>query len=463
MSADGLRNGILGVLTLVGVNHRSAPLEFRERLVFSEAVLAPTLTRLVEDGTFLEAAILSTCNRVEILVLAREAAGAVEALEAFLERERGVSAAELRRYSYQCVGKEAVRHLFEVAAGLDSMVLGEPQILGQVKQAYRSAREAGTTGSLLERVLQSALAAAKRVRTETGISRNAVSIAFAAVELARKIFDDIAGQRALLLGAGKMSELAARHLVSAGVKITVASRTFQHAAVVADRLGGAAVHWDAAFALLDSVDIVVSGTGAPGIVLGTEPVQAAVRSRRGRPLFLIDIAVPRDIDPAVNKIPGVYLYDVDDLQGVVDSNLSDRRRSAETARRMIDEEVEGFERWRSSLQITPAIQALREQLMGVGRNEVDRFRRRLGPLSSEQQAAVDELARSLVQKFLHRPITRLKHSAEIGDATRTVALYKEIFGMGDFEARASETPDSDGLAEDEPSGPRRILPGGREG
>jgi len=451
------------MLLLLGVNHASAPLEFRERLAFPEDELPQALARLLADGTFLEAVLLSTCNRVEVLVLARDANGATEAVEAFLERERGVSSQEIRRYSYRHSGKEAVRHLFEVASGLDSMILGEPQILGQVKQAYHVAREAGTTGSLLERLMQQGLATAKRVRTETGISKNAVSIAFAAVELARKIFDDLAGRHALLLGAGKMSELAARHLAAAGVRLTVANRTFQRAAVVAERLGGEALHWDAAFEHLRAVDIVVSGTAAPGIVLHEPQVREVFRHRRGRPLFLIDIAVPRDIDPAIHRIDGAYLYDVDDLQGVVDGNLEERRRAAAGARERIAADVESFERWRSSLQITPAITALRERLLHVGRGEVDRFRRRLHGLSPEQHAAVDELARSLVQKILHRPITRLKSSAELGDASRTVALYKEIFGIPDDLADEAPEDEAHPAKEEEPPGPRRILPGGREG
>jgi glutamyl-tRNA reductase len=450
------------MLVLLGVNHASAPLEFRERLAFSEEELPAALGRLLADGTFLEAVMLSTCNRVEVLALARDSHGAPEAVEAFLARERGVSSHEIRRYSYRHANKEVVRHLFEVASGLDSMILGEPQILGQVKQAYRVAREAGTTGSLLERLLQHGLATAKRVRHETGVSKNAISIAYAAVELARKIFDDLAGRQALLLGAGKMSELAARHLAAAGVRLTVASRTFQRAAVVAERLKGEPVHWDAALAHLRDVDIVVSGTAAPGIVLEAAPVREVFRHRRGRPLFFIDIAVPRDIDPAVNRIDGAYLYDVDDLQGVVDSNLEERKRAAGVARELIAAEVESFERWRSSLQITPAISALRERLQRMGQGEVERFRRRLAGLSPEQHAAVEELAKALVQKILHRPITRLKSSAERGDASRTVALYKEIFGIPDD--LAEEPGEEQARAGEEvPPGPRRILPGGREG
>ncbi len=451
------------MLILLGVNHVSAPLALRERLAFPEADLPDALRRLVAEGPVEEAMIVSTCNRVEVLVRASDGRAGSEAVKEFLARERGLSGDEIERYSYHHRGQDAVRHLFLVASGLDSMILGEPQILGQVKTAYLAAHGAGTTGPILERLLQQGLAVAKRVRTETGISRHAVSIAFAAVELAKKIFDDLKGREALLLGAGKMSELAARHFVSSGVRITVSSRTYNRAAVLAERLGGSAVNWDEAFAQLRDVDIVLSGTAAPEMILGPAEIRESLRGRRGRPLFLIDIAVPRDIDPTVNDLDGVYLYDIDDLQGVVDSNFEQRNRAAEAARITIEAEVGNFERWRSSLDITPTIVSLRRTLLELGRGEVERFRKRVGSLSPEQQRAIDDLVRSVMQKVLHRPITHLKESAQRADAAATVEVYRRIFGLPDESSSATDDDRPEGPGGEEPApGPRRVVPGGRE-
>ncbi|MBZ5639426.1 MAG: glutamyl-tRNA reductase, partial [Acidobacteriia bacterium] len=319
------------------------------------------------------------------------------------------------------------------------MVLGEPQILGQVKRAYEVAREAGTTGAVLDHLLQQGLAAAKRVRTQTGISRHAVSIAFAAVELAKKIFGDLRGRSALLLGAGKMTELAARHLVSNGVsRIVVANRTYSRAAALAERFLGEAVNWDEGLVFLERVDIVVTGTAAAEPVLTKAIVQKAARARRRGPLFLIDIAVPRDVAPDVNDLDNVYVYDIDDLQGVVDSNLEERRREAELAATMIEGEVESFARWRQSLDLAPTITALRERLHGIGRSEIERFRRKLGALSDEQRQAVEELTRGVVQKILHHPIRHLKGCASEGSGSDVAGLYRRIFDIPDDLAAAAD-------------------------
>jgi glutamyl-tRNA reductase len=426
------------VLTLVGVNHVSAPLAFRERLAFPEDALAEALRRLLADG-FEEGMILSTCNRVEVLVRTSEPDSAPQRVRAFLERERGVDRHEIERQGYQFVGGDAARHVFSVASGLDSMILGEPQILGQVKTAYLAAREAGTTGPMIDHLLQQGLAVAKKVRTDTGISRHAVSIAFAAVELARKIFERLEGRTALLLGAGKMAELAARHLASHGVRIIVASRTYNRAAHLAQHLAGEPVAWESAFDRLWQVDVVVSGTAAAEIVLPVAQVRSAMARRRGKPLFVVDLAVPRDVDPAVNDLDGVYLYDLDDLQGVVAGNLAERARAAEVARVTIDSEVAAFVAWRAAREVAPAIVALRETLEELGRREIERFRARLGGLTPEQERAVEEMTRSLVQKVLHRPIQHLKASAQHGDVEAQVRLLRELFGVRDDEAKETKT------------------------
>ncbi len=450
------------MLILVGCNHRSAPLAFREQLAFGPEEIARAIGRLrAKDGVD-EALILSTCNRVEVLARGDGTpAQGVREIKGFLCEERGLSAEELERHSYHFTDLDAVRHLFRVAAGLDSMILGEPQILGQIKQAYLAAKDCDSTGTVLERLMQQCLRAAKRIRTETGISRHAVSVAYTAVDLARQIFGDLRGRRVLLMGAGKMSQLVVRYFSKNGVRdVAVTSRTFNHAEVLAERCAGQAVHWQEGLARLSEVDIVVSCTTSPQTILSREQVAQARRRRRGAPLFIIDIAVPRDVDPEVNQLDGVYLYDIDGLQSVVDSNLKARERAAERATHMIEREIETFDRWRQSLEITPTIVALRERLLHMARSEVDRFTSRLGPLSSDQRKAVEELTRGLVQKILHRPVRHLRASAARGDVDASTSLYKQIFGLEEQGGRS----EADVEQPDRPAdrGPQRVIDGGKE-
>ncbi|HEX4823225.1 MAG TPA: glutamyl-tRNA reductase [Candidatus Polarisedimenticolaceae bacterium] len=441
------------MLTLVGMNHRSAPLSLREQACFPEDGIPAALARLRDEGGAAEALIVATCNRVEILTRTVDGRPAPEAIRAFLARERGIAPETVEQHVYVHEGLQAAHHVFAVACGLDSMVLGEPQILGQVKRAYALAREAHAVGPVLDRLMQHALAAAKRVRTATGISRHAVSVAYAASTLARTIFDDLEGCSVLLMGAGKMSELAARHLESQGVRdLTVTNRTYARALDLATSLGGRAVPWDERQVQLSRVDIVVTGTAATQPVVLRSHVKEALRSRKGRPLFIVDIAVPRDVEPSAGDLDGVYLYDVDDLQDVVDAGLNERRRAAEEARRMLDAEVVAFDRWRQAVDLSPTIAALRQQLHQLGHDEIERFHRRLGSLSPEQHAVVEELARSLIQKVLHTPIMALKSAAERGEAAARTALYREIFGLDLAE----------GGNGDEASGPTHAISGGKD-
>ena len=438
------------MLSLFGVNHRSAPVEVRERLAFSDEELPAMLRRLVEEPEVAEALVLSTCNRVEVLVRASRSDAGLDAVRDFLSSERGIPAAELDRSAYRLVGLDAVRHLFHVAAGLDSMVLGEPQILGQVKQAYAIAREAGTTGPVVDHLLQRCLAGAKRARTETGISRHAVSISFAAVTLAKRIFGNLRGHAAMIHGAGKMSELALKHLVRAGVdRVAVTNRTFSRAVTLAQEFGGQAIPWEDRFSWFEKVDIVITGTAAARPVITRADVQRAVRARHGRPFFIVDIAVPRDVEPEVNALDNVYLFDIDDLHGVVDSNLDERRRAAEDSRRLIEEEVGAFARWRQAQQVAPTIAALQDHLQRIGRDEIERRRRKLASLSPEQHHAVEELTRAVVQKILHPAIRHLRSSAERGDGAGHAALFGEIFGF--VERRVDESAHEAGGSDDEPS------------
>lgn len=446
------------MVTLLGVNHRSAPLAFRERIGFAETEIPEVLRGLVLGPRFEEALILSTCNRVEVLARPREGVAGARAIREFLTSSRDVSLEEIERYAYCHEDLEAVRHVFRVASGLDSMVLGEPQILGQVKRAYAVARESGTTGPVLERLLQQGLAAAKRVRSETGIARHAVSVAYAAVTLARKIFGDLEGRSALLLGAGKMSELAARHLAGNGVApLVVANRTYSRADDLAREFGGLAVPWDRAFEQLEKVDIVVTGTAASEPVVRKERVQAAMRARRNRPLFFVDIAVPRDVETAVNDLDNVYVYDVDDLQGVVDTSLEERKRAADQAAQLLDVEVGEFDLWRQSRRVNPTIAALSARLHGIGKDEFGRLRRKMGSLSPEQERAIEELVHAIAQKVLHPAVRHLKDSVRRGEGSEKSALYERIFALD----RAPAEPPAVEPGEGE-RGPHRVIRGGKE-
>jgi glutamyl-tRNA reductase len=454
------------MLILVGLNHRSAPVEIRERIAFQPEEIPEAHAALHALDGIVESMILSTCNRVELLVRSEDGLQpTLLKIKSFLAERRQLSLEDIDRYTYQLSAREAVRHLFGVASGLDSMILGEPQILGQVKKAYMLAKECAATGPVLDRLLQHCLATAKRVRADTGISRHAVSVAYAAVELARRIFGKtLKGRSALLLGAGKMSDLVAKHLVANGVeRLAVASRTYNNAVAAATRVGGKAINWDEGMSRLAAADIVVSCTAATQPILGKQEIAAAMRERRRGPLFLIDIAVPRDIDPAANELDNVYLYDIDGLQGVVEVNLGERKQAAEEGRLMIAEEAELFERWRRSRQMAPMIISLRERLLGIGESEIDRFKRKLGPLQPYQERAVQELTGAVIRKILHRPIRHLRDSVERGDTAECTSLYCRIFGIKTDSPRARGCavckPEGDDLPK---AGPRRLLKGGRD-
>lgn len=445
------------MLTLVGLNHRSAPLEVRERLAMSGDAARQALERLREDPAVREAFILSTCNRVEFLV--RGDSDGATVIDRYLATAFGFDAAAIDRHTYRVSGLDAVRHLFRVTAGLDSMILGEPQIHGQVKAAFHASREAGTSGIVLDRLLQHALSAAKRARTETGISRHAVSVAYAAVQLAIKIFGSkLDDRRVLMLGAGKMGELVARHLARQGIaELIVCSRHFNTADRTARRFGARAVQWDDGMDALAQVDIVIGCTGAPQPVLTRERVAKAMRRRRKGALFLIDIAVPRDIEPGVHDIENVYLYDIDALEGVIDENLEQRRRAAASAEKVIESEVQAFDRWRQTQAIAPLILDLRDSVFETAERELERFLHRAAPLSEPTEQAVRQLARSLARKFVDRPTRYLRDSAERGDAGRVARLFQDI-----FELKKREAPEGEDEADTRSMGPRRALRGGRE-
>jgi glutamyl-tRNA reductase len=417
------------MIVIVGASHRSSPLALREAIAFPRERLEEALALACQQPNVAEAMILSTCNRVEVYARTREE-GAEPALVSFLCSFHGRDRDELAPFLYCLTGPHAVKHAFRVAASLDSMVIGEPQILGQVKEAYQVAEEAGTLGPTLGALRNRSLAAAKKARTETGIGRNAVSVSYVAVELARKIFGDLNDRSFVLVGTGKMSELAARHLVRSGARATVVGvRTLDRAENLAAVLGGRAVPLSALGEELTVADIVVSGTGAPGLVIRHEDVeQARRRARHGKPLFLIDIAVPRDIEPSVARLPGVFLYDMDALRVVAEANLRERRKEAIAAEAVLEREVRDFLDWEMSLDAVPLLVELRKRADEIRRGELERAKGRLG-LTQEQEEALDAATSAIVNKILHPPTVYLKEIAKNGLASEHLGLVRKLLGL----------------------------------
>ena len=412
-------------LALIGVNHKTAPIELRERIAISRDELAETTRALADLPGVSECMIVSTCNRVELLAVLNSPEGESSDtdLAGFLHRQFGLDPALLAPHIYRHYDQDAVRHLFRVAASLDSMVVGEPQILGQVKEAYGVARTAGAIGGQLEHLLQSTFAAAKRVRSETEIGSNSVSIASVAVELARKIFGSLQGRTVFLVGAGKMSELAARHLVQQGAgAILVTNRTQERARQLAEPFNGRVIPFEKLYDAASEADIVISSTGAPHPIFRREHGQAFMHRRRNRPMFFIDIAVPRDVEPAVNQIEGIFVYDIDDLQQVAAAHIAERSRQAGDAEALITAEVERFHQRRRTVNVAPAIVSLQRQGEEMRVAELKRMHAKLGTLTDEQLAAVEALTRGIVNKFLHVPMQALKQAARENDATRVEAL-----------------------------------------
>jgi len=407
-------------LALIGVNHKTAPIEVRERIAISRDELPEVTRALAAMPGVSECMIVSTCNRVELLA-------ALESpetdLTSFLQQYFGLDPALLAPHLYQERDQQAVRHLFRVAASLDSMVVGEPQILGQVKEAFAVARASGTIAGQLEHLLQSAFAAAKKVRSETEIGSNSVSIASVAVELARKIFGSLQGRTVFLVGAGKMSELAARHLVQQGAgAILVTNRTMERAQRMAEPFKGRVIPFEELYEAASQADIVISSTGAPHPIFRKEHGQTFMHRRRNRPMFFIDIAVPRDVDAAMGKLEGIFVYDIDDLQQVAAAHMAERSREAHDAETMIEAEVQRFHQRQRTVNVAPAIVALQHQAEEIRQAELRRAQARLGSLSAEQIAAVEALTRGLVNKFLHPPMQALKQAAREDDSVRIEAL-----------------------------------------
>ena len=411
-----------GALVLVGVNHTTAPIEVRERLAISSARLADATRTLVHQPGIREGLILSTCNRVEFITLQETAQPLAADLLRFLHDYFALPAAALQPHLYEFREREAVRHLFRVASSLDSMVVGEPQILGQVKEAWTVGREVGAVSTALDPLLQRAFSVAKRVRTETQIGSSSVSIASVAVDLARKIFGSLQSKTVLLVGAGKMSELAARHLIQHGAtRILVANRTEERAHRIADSIAASAysadcrtevIPFDDLYAQAARADIVITSTGAPQQLFGRAHAQHFMGQRRNRPMFFVDIAVPRDVDPRMNEVEGCFVYDIDDLSQVAQANQADRYREAAAAETIVTAEVDLYQQRLLTRDAVPAIQALQQSAEAVRQAELARAARRLGTLSAEQQEAVEALTRALTAKLLHPQIVALRNKPD---------------------------------------------------
>jgi glutamyl-tRNA reductase len=415
-------------IIVFGLNHKTAPLNIRERLAFDGPKLQDGLVALKQLPSVKEVALLSTCNRVEIYASVRDGANALEELRNFISAFHSIPVSEFAGSLYFHHGEDAIRHLLRVASSLDSMVVGEPQILGQIKDTFDLALSNRTTGFILNRLMKKAISTAKRVRTETGIAENAVSISYAAVELAKKIFSGLAGKSVMLLGAGDMAELAARHLVNNGVKdVRVANRTYERGCELARDFCGTAVHFEDLPGELIVTDILICSTNAPSYVITKELMEQAMKGRKYRPVFLIDISVPRNIDPAANDIDNVYLYNIDDLQQVVGSNLLERRKEAAKAEDIVTEEVDKFSRWLSSLEAVPVVVAMRQKADDIKRDEVEKFRKSLPGLDSEILAAAERMANSITNKLMHSPSVAMKESDEDRELMNYAA--KKLYGL----------------------------------
>lgn len=431
-------------IILVGLNHKTAPVGVRERLAFTDEACAEGLRALVDGEVVREGLIVSTCNRVEVLTEtgSSPSADGLARIINFLSDVRAIPSEEFSGHLYHHEEDAAVRHVFRVASSLDSMVVGEPQVLGQVRRAYSLAVTAGTTGRVLNRLVHQALHVAKRVRTETGIAASAVSISYMAVELGRKVFGSLVGRTVLLIGAGEMAELSARYLVGAGVgRVLVANRTNQTAIKLAAEFGGEAVDFASLPKSLAEADIVICSTGASGYVLTPAMAREALELRRNRPVFFIDISVPRNIDPAVGKIPNLFVFDIDDLEAVVASNIREREHEAERAELIVESEVMQFQQSLRALSIGPTLGALRRKFQDVAREELSRQRHRLGQLSPEQERAVEALLLSTVNKISHPIIHQLRRTYHTGE-DEAMRAWREVFRLEEPDA-AQQQPEKD--------------------
>ncbi|MDO8589057.1 MAG: glutamyl-tRNA reductase [Armatimonadota bacterium] len=428
-------------LVVIGLNHTTAPIDVRERLSVPESGLADALSRLKMCGCVTECCILSTCNRTEMYAVT-ESRDDDAVLIDFLSALTGVPKADFTDHLYTRSGHKAVDHLFRVSAGLDSMMLGEPQILGQVKSAYCVAGDCSCTGAVLNNLFQQALAVGKRARTETDIAKGAFSVGYAAVELANSIFGDLYGRRILIVGAGKMSENTAKRIISNGAgSVTVANRTFERARKLAEELGGVAVGFDALDQALIDADIVISSTGATEPIITRQTMAKLMRVRHERPVFLIDIAVPRDIEPEVGELDNVFLYNIDDLQDLVEQSVRERQKEIEKVELIIEQETRKFTAWLKTLEVVPLIRLLRERFDSIRDGEWEKYRGRLNHLNDRDRETVQALLQSVINKISHHPMVRIKDYANTHDGYGKMDVVRELFGV-EITEEMEEAPEA---------------------
>ena len=419
-------------LILVGVNHKTTPVEIREKLAFTKGKIEESVNHLFNFPDIIEHTILSTCNRVEIYARANSQDSAIKSIKQFICDFHQLSLVELEDHFYSYSNKEAVEHLFRVSSSLDSMILGEAQILGQVKEAYSLARDLSSTGLVLNQLFEKAFSIAKKVREETGIAERSVSISSAAVELAQKIFDDLENHTVMLVGTGEMAELAAKHLISYGVKtIYVTSRTYERAANLARTLNGSALDFEAFKNELHRADIVITSTSAPNFIIKKEIVEKAIHERKNKPIFFIDIAVPRDIEPDVNDLENVYLYDIDDLQVVVSANIKEREKEAKNAMNFISQEVTKFNNWVGALDAVPTIVEIRKKAENIRKQEIEKTLKKISHLSEDEKQLLRQMSSSMINKILHKPTIKLKQKTQSEDGHVYLKAIRHLFHLDD--------------------------------
>lgn len=419
-------------IIVVGLNFRTAPVEVRERFTFAEQELPKAIEMLKQTPSIMECVIVATCNRTELYAVVDRHVLCGHYIRHFMEQWFGMPRETFTKYLYMYEDEAAIRHLFRVACGLDSMIIGETQILGQVRDAFLLAQRERATGTLFNMLFKQAVTVGKRAHTETSIGESAVSVSYAAVELGKRIFGGFGGKTALIVGAGKMGELTAKHLNASGIeRVLVANRTYERAAEFAARLGGEPLRLDEAAGRLAEADVVISSTGSREYVLTKAQVEQAMRRRPSRPLFLIDIAVPRDLDPAIADIPNVYLYDIDDLEGIVESNLEQRRREAAKIETMIGEELTAFLDWYKTLGVVPLIRALQEKAAKIHEETMKSLVNKLPDLTERELKVIRKLTKSIVNQMMHDPILRIKETAGDKKAGEAMEWFVKLFALED--------------------------------
>ncbi len=424
-------------IIIIGLSHKTAPVEIREKLSFPPQTIGEPLNRLCQSYGINEGVIISTCNRVEVCAVTGDIEKGLWQVKKFLSDYHNISLEGLDDHLYTYTSEDAVKHLFKVCSGLDSMVIGEPQILGQAKDAYGYALRHKTAGVIINKLFHKAFSVAKRIRTETKIGSSAVSISYAAVELAKKIFSSLADKTVMLIGAGEMAELAARHLLNNGVnEILVANRTYEKAVEMARCFKGTPIMFREFTHYLKRVDIVITSTAAPHYIIRPGEIEEIIKERKNRPMFLIDISVPRNIDPAINSIDNIYLYNVDDLQGVVEANLKERAKEAKEAEKIIDEEIEKFYRWIKSLDVVPTIVALKKKMEEIRKGEVEKAISGMNGLQGKDILVLDAMTKAIVNKIIHDPVTHLKKEANKVEGDFYIEAARRLFDLDKEEATA---------------------------